>query len=95
MLAGVAAFFFSTVVITIVGEILPQAYFSRNAIKVGALLAPFLRFYQKLLYPVAKPTARVLDALIGQEGVDYYREHDLGKVIKKHAGLFGSRSRSL
>ena len=31
VLAGVAAFLFSTVVITLVGEIAPQAYFSRNA----------------------------------------------------------------
>lgn len=35
VLFGVAAFAFSTFGITIVGEILPQAYFSRNAMKVG------------------------------------------------------------
>jgi len=31
VLSGVLAFFFSTFVITICGEIMPQAYFSRNA----------------------------------------------------------------
>ena len=31
VLAGVGAFVFSTVVITFLGEIIPQAYFSRNA----------------------------------------------------------------
>src|SRR5580704_10476765 len=32
VLAGLAAFFFSAVVITLFGEIFPQAYFSRNAL---------------------------------------------------------------
>ena len=31
VMAGTAAFLFSTVVITLVGEIIPQAYFYRNA----------------------------------------------------------------
>lgn len=61
VLAGVLAFFFSTVVITIFGEIIPQAYFSRNALRVGAIFSPVLRFYQILLFPVAKPTAIALD----------------------------------
>jgi CBS domain containing-hemolysin-like protein len=38
ILAGVVAFFFSTFLITICGEIMPQAYFSRNAMKLGSLL---------------------------------------------------------
>jgi metal transporter CNNM len=42
-LAGVGAFFFSTVVITFIGEIFPQAYFSRRAARGAALCAPFLR----------------------------------------------------
>ena len=40
VLAGVGAFFFSSVVITCLGEIAPQAYFSRNAMRVAARLAP-------------------------------------------------------
>ena len=43
VLAGVGAFVFSTIVITLFGEIIPQAYFSRNAIRMAALLAPLLR----------------------------------------------------
>ena len=60
VMAGVTAFLFSTVLITFAGEIIPQAYFSRHAMRMGALLAPVLRFYQLLLYPVAKPSAMVL-----------------------------------
>jgi metal transporter CNNM len=37
ILAGVSAFVFSTVVITFIGEIVPQAYFSRHALRMAAL----------------------------------------------------------
>ena len=84
ILAGVSAFIFSTVVITLVGEIMPQAYFSRNALRMASLLGPLLRFYQLLLYPVAKPSAKMLDWWLGKEGVQYFREQDLMEVIRKH-----------
>src|SRR5262249_34845810 len=57
VLSGVAAFAFSTVAITFLGELVPQAYFSRHALHVTALLAPVLNFYRIVIYPVAKPTA--------------------------------------
>ena len=84
VLAGVSAFFFSTVIITIIGEIMPQAYFSRHALRMASLLAPVLKFYQILLYPAAKPTAKILDAWLGAEGIQYFREHSLREVNKKH-----------
>jgi metal transporter CNNM len=84
VLAGVSAFFFSTVIITIIGEIMPQAYFSHHALRMASLLAPVLKFYQILLFPAAKPTAKLLDAWLGAEGIQYLREHSLREVIKKH-----------
>ncbi|SDB59318.1 protein of unknown function DUF21 [Desulfonatronum thiosulfatophilum] len=84
VLAGVAAFLFSTVLITICGEIMPQAYFSRNALKMGSLLAPVIRLYQIVLYPVAKPTALILDRWLGPEGIGFFREQDLRELIKMH-----------
>ena len=65
VLAGAVAFVVSTVGIHLCGEIGPQAYFSRNALRVGATLAPLIRMYRILLYPVAKPTALVLDRWLG------------------------------
>jgi hypothetical protein len=84
VLLGLSAFVFSTVVITLVGEIAPQAYFSRNALRMGAALAPILRLYQFALYPVAKPTAKVLDWWLGKESIQYFREHQLREVIREH-----------
>ncbi len=84
VMTGVLAFLFSTVFITLFGEIVPQAYFSRHALKMASLFTPVLRFYQFLLYPVARPSARVLDAWLGKEGIAYLREKDLHNVIRKH-----------
>ncbi|MCA8943315.1 MAG: DUF21 domain-containing protein [Planctomycetes bacterium] len=84
LIAGVYAFLFSTFGITFFGEILPQAWFSRNALRMGAMLAPVLRFYQFVLWPVAKPSAWFLDWWLGREGIAYLRERDLRRVIAKH-----------
>ncbi len=84
ILTGITAFFFSTVVITIVGEIIPQAYFSRHALKTASLFSPVIRFYQILFYIVAKPTALILDHWLGKEAITYYKEKDLQTLIEMH-----------
>ncbi|WP_143071250.1 DUF21 domain-containing protein [Nitrosomonas cryotolerans] len=84
VMTGVTAFFFSTILITFAGEIFPQAYFSRHAMRMGSLLAPLLRIYQVILFPVAKPSAMVLDWWLGEEGIRYFRERDLRMLIRKH-----------
>ena len=84
VMVGALAFFFSTFVITIFGEIIPQAYFSRHALKVASLLSPALRFYQILLFPVAKPTAVVLDKWLGPEAVQFFKEKDFRELLKIH-----------
>ena len=85
VMAGVAAFLFSTVVITVVGEIVPQAYFSRHALRIASALSPLIRLYQILLFPVAKPTALVLDLWLGKEAIVYFEERDLRDLLRMHA----------
>jgi len=84
VMAGAFAFLFSTIAITFLGEIIPQAYFSRHALKVASVLAPCIRFYQVLLYPVAKLTGMGLDAWLGKEGITYFREQELSGILKAH-----------
>jgi hypothetical protein len=84
VMAGLTAFLFSTVLITFMGEIVPQAYFSRHAMKTAALFVPILQIYRVLLYPLAKPCALILDAWLGREGIHYYREQDLKEIIRRH-----------
>ena len=84
VLAGVSAFVFSTVVITFFGEIIPQAYFSRHALRVAARLAPVLKTYRVILYPLAKPTAMMLEWWLGPEAITLFRERDFRALIMRH-----------
>lgn len=84
VMAGAVAFFFSTFIITLGGEIVPQAYFSRNALRMASLMAPVLRLYQLLLFPLAKPSAMMLDAWLGKEGINYIPEEELRAALKLH-----------
>lgn len=81
VLAGVGAFFFSAFAITLLGEILPQAYFSRNALRMTSRFLPFLTFYRVVLFPLAKPTALLLDWWLGKEGVAYMKEQDIRQLL--------------
>jgi cyclin M-like protein len=72
LLAGFAAFFFSTFIITLLCEIVPQAYFSRNALRTAAYFAPMLKIYQIGLFPIAKPTALFLNWWLGHEDITVF-----------------------
>ena len=84
VMAGISAFIFSTFLITIVGEIIPQAYFSRHALKLASFLSPVLRFYQYLLYPVTKSSAIILNWWLGPESIYYFKEKSLQQLISRH-----------
>lgn len=86
VMIGVVAFAFSTIVITFAGEIIPQAYFTRHAMRMASLLSPVMRFYQYILYPVAKPSAWMLDKLLGEEQIGYLKERQLRGIIEQHIG---------
>jgi metal transporter CNNM len=92
VLTGVSAFFFSAIVITLLGEIIPQAYFSRNALRMSVFFIPFLEFYRFVLYPLAKPTALLLDWWLGDEGITYLRERDIRSLITRSATSGGDVS---
>jgi len=84
-MVGVLAFFFSLFGITLFGEILPQAYFSRNALRLGAQFAPVVTVLQILFYPMAKPSALLLDRIVGKEGITWFKDHELDTLLKIHA----------
>ena len=90
VMAGALAFIVSTVLITLFGEIVPQAYFSRNSLRMASLLAPVLRFYRFLLYPVAQPCARMLDWWLGKEVPSYFRESAVRELLLRHMRAVGT-----
>jgi metal transporter CNNM len=89
VLAGLGAFFFSAVMITLFGEIAPQAYFSRNALRMTARFLPFLIFWRAALFFVAGPTALLLDWWLGVEGIAYLHERDVRSLVARAAASGG------
>lgn len=82
---GIVAEIASTLLIVIFGEILPQAFFARYALKFCALLAPLLRCMVIATYPVAKPLQLLLDALFGHEVPHLQSRRELGLLMAEHA----------
>jgi metal transporter CNNM len=93
VLAGLSAFLFSTVVITLFGEIAPQAYFSRNALQMTARFLPFLIFWRAALFFVVRPTAALLDWWLGAEGIVYLGERDVRSLVVRAAASGGDIGR--
>jgi metal transporter CNNM len=90
VLAGLGAFFFATVMITLFGEIAPQAYFSRNALRMAARFLPFLIFWRAALFFVVRPTAALLDWWLGAEGIVYLHERDVRSLVARAAASGGN-----
>jgi hypothetical protein len=93
LLTGLGAFFFSAFAITLLGEIIPQAYFSRNALRMTSRFLPFLVFYRAVLFPLARPTAMLLDWWLGAEGMAYLKEQDIRQLIARHGASGGEIGR--
>src|ERR1700730_4515047 len=93
LLTGLGAFFFSAFAITLLGEIIPQAYFSRNALRMTARFLPFLNFYRAILFPLARPTAMLLEWWLGAEGMAYMKERDIRQLIARHGASGGEIGR--
>ncbi|WP_274425676.1 DUF21 domain-containing protein [Chelativorans sp. YIM 93263] len=87
VMAGVLAFLFSTIVITAIGEIIPQAYLSRHALKAIAFVSPLLNIYRFLLWPIAKPIGHLLDLWVGPEAIPWFRERELEDILRHHGEM--------
>lgn len=85
IMTGLGAFIFSTFGITFLGEIIPQAYLSKHALRASVVLVPIVRFYQIIFYPIAKPTALLLDSWLGKERISYFQEQEIEILLQSHA----------
>ena len=85
VMSGVYAFILSIFGITLFGEIFPQAYLAKNVLKMSFMVVPIVRFYQTLLYPIARPTALLLDLWLGKEKILYFNEKEIVIMLKRQA----------
>jgi metal transporter CNNM len=60
-------------------------YFHKlNALRIAARFAVFLKFYQAMLFVVAKPTALLLNWWLGPEAIALFRERDFRILMSKN-----------
>lgn len=83
---GVVAGLIATSLIVVLGEIVPQAVFSRYAMEFGSKLAWIVKIFVFILYPVCKPMAFMLDKILGAEIPTIYTKHELIEIIEEHEG---------
>jgi metal transporter CNNM len=82
LVAGIA----TTGLITVFGEIIPQAVFSRYALALGSRLAWLVRIIMFVLYPVTAPLAWLLDKSLGDELPTIYSRRELVGILQEHGG---------
>jgi metal transporter CNNM len=83
---GLIAGLISTLLIVILGEIVPQAFFVRRALFYCSRFSPLLRLMIVLTYPVSKPLQLLLDKLLKGETAHLQSRQELGMMISEHLG---------
>ena len=81
---GILAVLLSTVLITTFGEILPQAFFAKYSLPIGARVAGLVQVLMWLLYPICGPVAWLLDHFLGEELPTIYSKEELIKILEEH-----------
>ena len=82
--SGLIAGAISTILIVIFGEIMPQALFSRHALKYGSKMVWLVRFFMFITYPISKPISILIDKVFGQELPTKWDKKEIAEIIKDH-----------
>ena len=82
---GLVAGLISTGLITVFGEIAPQAIFSRFAMELGARSVWLVKIMMFVLFPVCAPLAWLLDKALGEELPTIYSKKELVQILEEHA----------
>lgn len=83
---GLIAGLLTTFLITVFGEIVPQAVFSRYAMALGSSLTWLVKIILFVFYPVAAPLAWMLDKALGEELPTIYSRNEIMGIIEEHGG---------
>lgn len=82
--SGLAAGLIATSLIVVLGEITPQAIFSRFALSLGAKMAWLVKIFIFIFYPICWPIAWILNKALGDELPSIYSKKELMKIIEEH-----------
>ncbi|KAI1748603.1 hypothetical protein F4782DRAFT_516687 [Xylaria castorea] len=84
---GVAAVIGSTVLIVIFGEIIPQSLCVRYGLQIGGYMSKPVLLLMYITAPVAWPTAKLLDWLLGTDHGTIYKKSGLKTLVTLHKTL--------
>lgn len=84
VLSGFWAFLLSSILITIFGEIIPQALCSRFGLAIGAYTVWIVYILMAVLFIVAYPISFILDRILGAEIGTIYNKNE---VCEKNAAF--------
>ncbi|TWU73079.1 hypothetical protein ED733_003897 [Metarhizium rileyi] len=84
---GIAAVVGSTVLIVIFGEIVPQSICVRYGLPIGGYMSKPVLVLMYLMSPVAWPTAKLLDWILGEDHGTVYKKSGLKTLVTLHKSL--------
>ncbi|KAF7545126.1 hypothetical protein G7046_g9636 [Stylonectria norvegica] len=84
---GVAAVVGSTVLIVIFGEIVPQSICVRYGLPIGGFMSKPVLALMYLTSPIAWPTAKLLDWILGEDQGTVYKKSGLKTLVTLHKSL--------
>lgn len=84
---GITAVVASSVFVIIFGEIIPQSLCVKFGLSIGSFFSPFVEYLGLALYPVSKPIALLLDAVLGEPHGNTYEKSGLKTLVSLHSDI--------
>jgi CBS domain containing-hemolysin-like protein len=84
VIGHIATIVICVTVIVIFCEIVPQALFLKNGLKICYYVSPFTWSLIFLFFAITYPLARLLDCILGKEYTDYYTRDELKELLNMH-----------
>ncbi|KAI8877992.1 DUF21-domain-containing protein [Backusella circina FSU 941] len=92
---GWQAIVLSTVLIVIFGEVIPQSICVRHGLAIGAKTSGLVLVLMYILYPLAYPTALLLDYFLGESHGTIYKKAGLKSLVSLHQTVHTSEAEAL
>lgn len=89
-LYGIIAGITSTLLLVIFAEIMPQALFTRDAMRLVGRFVWLIRLMILVTYPISKPLQLLLDKVFGRQRSKLHTRHELGILVSEHLGAHES-----